>query len=560
MTTGNDLAPVPFDDPPAPKANPSTNGANGHESFETAAPVARITETEAQDAMEPAPATPSTRPSSLIGRSMPHSLEAEEYLLSCCLLDCQEVIDRCIEARISPESFYDPRHGIVYERILRLHAAKIPVDTSTLAEELKTARLLDQVGGYAFIMQVSSRIPTTAQAGYFIEKVREQALLREIIRSATGTVEDCYGFTGGIDEFVVQAAERMTGIAERGSSSDIVLTRLEASRYNPKIRLPDLEPVFTMGRIAIFTRGNIATITAQAKSGKSSLLAGILASTFREPHHGGDTFTINGPNPDGKAVIHFDTEQHGKHHEKMMDAVMRRAGATELPRWFSSYSRKGTPYSQLREEFEACLKAKSKTHGGIHSAHLDGIADFCLDVNDPKDVNPLVTWLEKLAVKYDCAITNVLHLNPVGKNDSVQKARGHLGSQLQRKCETDLRLKKDADDITTVFTDPMGTRGQPVVEKDGPRFSWDRDSCMHMTLNPNILSPRNAMKAEKLREILESALHHAGKPRLRYGELLKAISHVSGVGESRAEARYGEMKALGVIAKDMMGFWGPATI
>ena len=53
-----------------------------------------------------------------IGRTLPHSLEAEKYLLSCCLLDGADVLSRCLEARIKPESFYDPKHGIVYERLL----------------------------------------------------------------------------------------------------------------------------------------------------------------------------------------------------------------------------------------------------------------------------------------------------------------------------------------------------------------------------------------------------------------------------------------------------------
>src|SRR5215204_4928150 len=113
-----------------------------------------------------------------VGRTLPHSLEAEEYLLSCCLLDGADVVSRCLEARIKAESFYDAKHGIIYERLLELYNRQAPIDISVVAEELKTARQLDQIGGYAFLTQVSSRIPTTAQAGYFIEKVREQALLR----------------------------------------------------------------------------------------------------------------------------------------------------------------------------------------------------------------------------------------------------------------------------------------------------------------------------------------------------------------------------------------------
>ena len=147
-------------------------------------------------------------------RLPPHSLEAEEYLLSCCLLDGADVLSRCLEARIRPESFYDPKHGVIYEVLVNLYNTQKPIEVSVVAEELKTSRQLDTVGGYAFLAQVSSRIPTTAQAGYFIEKVREQALLREIIRSATGAVEDCYGFSGGIDEFVDQIESRIFTVTQ----------------------------------------------------------------------------------------------------------------------------------------------------------------------------------------------------------------------------------------------------------------------------------------------------------------------------------------------------------
>jgi replicative DNA helicase len=153
-------------------------------------------------------------PVGAVGRTLPHSLEAEEYLLSCCLLDGSDVVSRCLEARIRPESFYDPKHGLIFECLLELYNRQAPIDVSVVAEELKTARQLDQIGGYAFLAQVSSRIPTTAQAGYFIEKVRELALLREIIRSATGAVEDCYGFSGGIDEFVDQIEAKIFSVTQ----------------------------------------------------------------------------------------------------------------------------------------------------------------------------------------------------------------------------------------------------------------------------------------------------------------------------------------------------------
>src|ERR1019366_5980991 len=158
--------------------------------------------------------TPQRSASPAAGRSLPHSLEAEEYLLSCCLIDGADVVARCLEARIGPESFFSPAHGIVFERLLDLYNRQGPIDVAILGEELKPARQLDAVGGYPFLSRISGSIPTTAQAGYFIERVREQHLLRELIRSATGAVEECYNFTGGIDEFVDQVEPRIFAVTQ----------------------------------------------------------------------------------------------------------------------------------------------------------------------------------------------------------------------------------------------------------------------------------------------------------------------------------------------------------
>ena len=117
---------------------------------------------------------------------MPHSDEAEEYLLSCCLLDGSETIARCMEVKLAPAAFYVPANQVIYEKICEIYQKSPPVDIAVLAEELKTSRQLDAVGGYAYLTQISGRIPTTAQAQYFLEKVRELHLLRELIRVATG--------------------------------------------------------------------------------------------------------------------------------------------------------------------------------------------------------------------------------------------------------------------------------------------------------------------------------------------------------------------------------------
>ncbi len=206
------------DDPPplpAPQTHPEVNGSRPHPADEEWVPPQQAS--TKNDRPRPKSTPESKSNPHAAGRVLPHSVEAEEYLLSCCLLDGADVISRCLEARIRPESFYDGKHGIIYERLLDLYNRKAVIDISVVAEDLKTFKQLDAIGGYAFLTQVSSRIPTTAQAGFFIDKVREQSLLRELIRSATGMVEQAYNFSGGIEEFLEEQRARFAGVVDGGA-------------------------------------------------------------------------------------------------------------------------------------------------------------------------------------------------------------------------------------------------------------------------------------------------------------------------------------------------------
>jgi replicative DNA helicase len=159
-------------------------------------------------------AAESTLPAAAPDRSPPHSAEAEEHVIACCLLDGSDTIARCLEARVTAASFYFPANRLLFEVMLELYQKSPPVTLEILAEELKTRRQLEAVGGFPYLMQVTGKIPTTAHAGYFIEKVREKHLLRELIKTATGAIEQAYGFTGGLEEFVDKVEQELFAVTQ----------------------------------------------------------------------------------------------------------------------------------------------------------------------------------------------------------------------------------------------------------------------------------------------------------------------------------------------------------
>lgn len=145
---------------------------------------------------------------------MPHSPDAEQGVLACCIRDSQQIITECVDAKIMPESFYVPAHAVLFDAMLTLYKRGQPVDEITLLDELQKMGKAAEVGGIAFINSVSERIETTAHARYWIDIVKEQHLLRRLIRVSGKTIEACYERKNDVGVFVGEVEEEIFKISQ----------------------------------------------------------------------------------------------------------------------------------------------------------------------------------------------------------------------------------------------------------------------------------------------------------------------------------------------------------
>src|SRR5207248_1084369 len=133
----------------------------------------------------------STRHRGPAGRIPPHNLEAEESLLGAMMLS-REAIKAAIEARLEPADCYKPAHGAIYESAFALHSRGEPVDPVTVAEELRRASQLDQLGGRATLLRIQASTPASANAAHYAQIVGELAVLRRLIETAGDIQEMAY--------------------------------------------------------------------------------------------------------------------------------------------------------------------------------------------------------------------------------------------------------------------------------------------------------------------------------------------------------------------------------
>src|SRR5438067_5177452 len=128
------------------------------------------------------------------GRVPPHNLQAEESLLGAMLLSRDAIVDAVQVC--GADDFYKPAHGHVFEAVTSLYAQGEPVDPVTVADELRRANLLEQIGGPATLISLQANTPATSNAGRYARIVEEHALLRRLIGVAGEIAEMGYNVPG----------------------------------------------------------------------------------------------------------------------------------------------------------------------------------------------------------------------------------------------------------------------------------------------------------------------------------------------------------------------------
>ena len=328
-----------------------------------------------------------------------------------------------------------------------------------------------------------------------------------------------------------------------GERSKDLLSKLEQLQFNYMQPPERPRPTLTLGEAVICTPGNLSNIQAPAKAGKSAVVGAILASTMVETDNQQDTLGFVSENPKGYAVLHFDTEQSTYDHDALIRRAIDRAESQYPPDWFHSYCLTGLSIEdRLGSIFAAIHKADLK-HRGVFMVIIDGVADLCWDPNDSRESFKLVHLLHKAAIHYECSIITVLHENPGSDNG---KMRGHLGSQLERKAETPLRLHKDAaSGITTMWADRA--RHCHIPKPHGTCFEWSDRAQMHVSCG-SASELKTEGKSAKLAG--EAAAAFGDAEALSHTDLKTRIMETAKVKEDAAKKRIKTYTESGVVVHE----------
>jgi hypothetical protein len=304
-----------------------------------------------------------------------------------------------------------------------------------------------------------------------------------------------------------------------GRNGDFDFSKVDQLSFSHDNLHPKPTPVFMLCGQAIATPANLVVLYAQAKAGKSAVLSAMLASIMVEDELTDCLGFSSSRNPNNHALLYLDTEQPPYDFEQVILRALRRAALETRPTWLRAYNVRSLDSLTLRAFLTAELQRAKKECGGIYAVMIDGIADFVDDVNRPQESNPLIAELHSLAVQYDCVFILVIHENP---GDTRDKMRGHLGSQLERKTESNVRIQKDGDDgETVIYTEK--SRHANIPKSKGPRFHWDEQAQMHLSCQAKVKTASRQDHSNIIGEIFDCPLAKSQAGALRWGQIQKRL-------------------------------------
>ena len=126
----------------------------------------------------------------MASRKMPQNLDAEMNILGIAFLNEYAFSKICEE--LSYDLFYDERHQKIFNAITELQKKDIPLDITTITEELTKKKSLGSVGGIEYISEIIESVVSSANLDYYIDIVKENALRRNLIDTATNIVTNAY--------------------------------------------------------------------------------------------------------------------------------------------------------------------------------------------------------------------------------------------------------------------------------------------------------------------------------------------------------------------------------
>jgi len=216
----------------------------------------------------------------------PQSIEAEQSLLGCLMLDKNAIIK--VADFLKPPDFYRGIHQEIYQVCQELFGKGEPIDLLSTSNRLKEKGLLEEIGGLSYLTELINSVPTASHVLNYAKIVQRKRILRDLIAASQEIGNLGYNETEDTDVLLDEAEKRIFSIAQKSLTQDFIpvkstleeaferidrLSKKEAGLRGLPTGFIDLDNI-----LAGLQKSDLIILASRPTLGKSSLAANIASN------------------------------------------------------------------------------------------------------------------------------------------------------------------------------------------------------------------------------------------------------------------------------------------
>lgn len=213
----------------------------------------------------------------------PSATDVEEAVLGALMLDASDL--PAVSELLSPEDFYRPAHGLIYQSILDLHLAGEAIDLTTVRGLLDTRGQVEKIGGLTALIDISDSVLSPANVVAHAKLVKDKSILRQVLRVGVKIQSAVYGAPGPVPELLsdIDAAFRtirdranLTGADDLYVGPSQMKSRFEALQKVQKVGtgIPVLDAMLEEG----FSPDTFGVIAGRTSEGKTAFRQNVMVN------------------------------------------------------------------------------------------------------------------------------------------------------------------------------------------------------------------------------------------------------------------------------------------
>lgn len=202
-----------------------------------------------------------------LGFVLPQARSMEKAVLGAIMIDKEAIQE--VSNILTPDCFYQDAHTIIYEAMLNLRKKGAPIDLLSVTNELTRMKQIEAIGGSYYLVELTNRVASTANAEYHARIIMQKYLARRVIYAGEEMKRKAIEDATDVFDLIDEAKRSLAVIDDLVVGGSITLKQVKEKGISDPARYPT-PPILQSLDIYYLLAGAITLAGARPKDGKST--------------------------------------------------------------------------------------------------------------------------------------------------------------------------------------------------------------------------------------------------------------------------------------------------